>query len=320
MPTYNGELYLEEAVGSVLNQSLHDLEIIIIDDGSKDNTGLILKKLAEKDDRVRVLTRATPSGGPTIPKNQALSLILSPYVCFLDHDDYYHAEKLEKMVQGMDEHPEWVAAFHDLQLVHSDGSYFSGTYLSNADFMRKSSAYLKSIGRDWSDCGSGFYTFMSLNYAAFHTDSVIVCPQRLLADPVSFRQRFRGSDDTDLWLRIGAQGSIGYLNQTLAYYRQHSNNMSSDSLKMTENAVELHQANYLHAKHFMDAQQLKSYRKKIASYQSTLGYFYYKKNLFSQSIFVYAAAAINGMPMMAIKGILKSSIKQLMTHSKADSV
>ncbi|HRF44128.1 MAG TPA: glycosyltransferase [Candidatus Competibacteraceae bacterium] len=312
MPTYNGERFIGRAIDSVLEQSMTGFELILIDDGSIDHTPELLSSYALKDCRIRVIRRETSSGGPTIPKNLALSLIMdSDYICFLDHDDYYHPNKLELMCAGLDKHPEWVAAFHDLQLVTTDGQFFDGTYLSNAGFLSAASKFLRSTAEEgWYDCGTDFYVFMSLRYAAMHTDSVIVAPLRLLKDPIGFRQRFRGSDDTDLWLRIGAQGSIGFLNLVLAYYRQHGNNLSFDLLAMNENAIEVHENNYLHARHFFSRKQLIQYRHKIASYQTNLGYQFYRQGRFFESRLAYTNAIRKGDIIQGFLGILKTYILQ----------
>jgi glycosyltransferase involved in cell wall biosynthesis len=312
MPTYNGQLFIEQAINSVLCQSMSDLELIVVDDGSTDNTSAILEKISKIDPRLRIISRSLPSGGPTIPKNQALSVINSEYVCFLDHDDYYHQDKLKFMCDGMDTHPQWVAAFHDVQLVDVDQKKFQGTYLSNANFLDIASNYLNPIQDSWFECRPDFYNFMSLYYAAMHTDSVIIAPQRLLADPVSFRKCFRGSDDTDLWLRIGFQGTVGYLNTALAFYRQHENNLSTDKIKMTENAIELHQVNYMQAKHVLDTSQLAAYRKKILSYQLDLAYFLYTKKEFSKARSVYSEITKGGAMLNGIKGILKTYLFQFL--------
>jgi len=318
MPTFNGQLYIKQAINSVLNQTMADLELLIVDDASKDDTPTILANLVKKDPRIKVITRTSASGGPTIPKNQALSQVNSPYVCFLDHDDYYHPDKLAQMCAGMDLHPEWVAAFHDLQLIHEDERFFSGTYLSNADFLTAAADYLHPLQDGWYDCGTDFYTFMSLRYAAMHTATVILAPQRLMADPISFRLRFRGSDDTDLWLRTGSQGAVGFLNTVLAYYRQHDNNLSSDKIAMTENAVRVHQDNIIRAKQFFNHHQLAQYRHKLLIYQLTLGYFFYKNKQFANAQNVYIDLISQGYWWAGLIGMAKNFLFKSLDKLKSN--
>ncbi len=311
-PTYNAAEYIAETIESVLGQSLTDLEMIVVDDGSSDGTVAILDSYAARDARLRIIRRSKPSGGPTIPKNSALSLVRSGYVCFLDHDDYFHADKLELMCRGMDQHPDWVAAFHDVQLVSGDKAPHAGTYLSNADFKQAAAAYLTAEGDDCFTCSEDFYIFMSLRYAAIHTVSVIVAPERLLVDPVSFRARFKGSDDTDLWLRLGAQGRIGYIDKVLSYYRIHGNNLSLDTLAMTANAVAVHEDNLLRVRERMNADQLGQYRRKIAAYQGDLAYQFERKGRYRDARAQYRRMLTQGNMTRALRGIAKTTLLQLL--------
>jgi glycosyltransferase involved in cell wall biosynthesis len=310
--TYNGTRYLAAAIDSVLAQSLADFEYIIINDGSTDGTAALLQEYAARDPRIRLVQREQASGGPTVPKNMGLALACAPYVCFLDHDDYFHPDKLARLCDGMDAHPEWVGAFHDVQLVEEDGKPHSGTYLSNAAFKQIAASHLAPLGGDWHGCGERFYEFMSLRYAAMHTISVILAPGRLLRDPVSFRARFRGSDDTDLWLRVGFQGQLGYLDQVLAYYRQHGSNLSSDNVAMTANAVALHEDNYLRAQERLRQPEMAAYRKKILSYRNSLGYGLNRAGRYADARAVYRGMLRTGPSLRALRGIGKSWLLQLL--------
>jgi glycosyltransferase involved in cell wall biosynthesis len=310
--TYNGEKYIGRAIDSIRSQTLEDFEFIIVDDGSTDNTLSIINQYAAIDERIRVVTRAMASGGPTIPKNLALSLTRAPYVCFLDHDDYFHPDKIKELSEALDAHEDWVAVFHDLQLVDSDEQPHKGTYLSNADFCNAAKSFMQPVGDDWYQCASDFYNFMSLRYAAMHTDSVMLARHRLLKDPISFRLRFMGSDDTDLWLRVGAQGQMGYLDIVLAYYRQHEQNLSSDTLAMTRNAVEVHEENYLLARSRFSENELLAYRNKIAKYHFELGYKLSTAGKFSEAKRSYLNALRLRVDYRTLKGLIKVSVLDLM--------
>ena len=313
MPTHNGQQFLAAAIDSVLTQTLTDLELIVVDDGSTDATPALLADYAKRDVRLRVLTRPKASGGPTIPKNQAIAVARGGYLCFLDHDDIYLPGKLAAMCEAMDAHPAWVAAFHDVQLIHGDGRHFDNTYLGDHDFLNAAADYLTPLqtSRPWFECSADYYIFMSLRYAGIHTDSVIVAPARCLADPISFRKRFRGSDDTDLWLRIGAQGRMGFLNEVQALYRIHPGNLSADAIRMNENGIELHRANISYAAQRMNAEQLGRYRAKINKYQTELGYKLYMVGQFGRSRAVYWRALREGALARGLQGIAKASLHQL---------
>lgn len=98
MPAFRAERFIEAAVQSVLAQTFSDWELIIIDDGSPDRTGEIADRLASLDGRIRVIHRERPSGAPSIPRNSGLELADGRYVAFLDSDDLWYPEKLEKQL------------------------------------------------------------------------------------------------------------------------------------------------------------------------------------------------------------------------------
>jgi len=94
VPVYNTEKYLEQAVLSLLNQTLKDIEIILINDGSTDNSLEVLSRLAVNDSRIRVLTQV--NGGPSKARNLGVSVSSGRYLYFMDSDDYISAYTLEE--------------------------------------------------------------------------------------------------------------------------------------------------------------------------------------------------------------------------------
>jgi glycosyltransferase involved in cell wall biosynthesis len=86
MPAYNAEKYLDLSIGSVLAQTYKEFELIIVDDGSKDNTWEICKRYAEKDCRVKAFHKENE--GVSLARNYALDKVGKEYVMFIDADDY----------------------------------------------------------------------------------------------------------------------------------------------------------------------------------------------------------------------------------------
>ena len=95
MPIYNASDYLRPAIDGVLNQTLSDIELICVDDGSTDNSLSILKEYQQSDDRVRIVTEN--NAGPSIARNKGLLRARGKYVIFLDADDFYDYTLLEKL-------------------------------------------------------------------------------------------------------------------------------------------------------------------------------------------------------------------------------
>ena len=96
---YNGAPYIQEAIASVQAQTYPNFRILVADDGSTDNTLDLVKKLSQEDPRITVLHY--PHRGVSATINSAVSASSSPYVAFLDADDLFHNQKLEKQMQAL---------------------------------------------------------------------------------------------------------------------------------------------------------------------------------------------------------------------------
>ena len=95
IPVYNIEKYLKECLDSLVNQTFKDFEVICVNDGSKDKSLDILNEYAKKDSRFIVVTQE--NGGSGSARNNGLSRARGKYVQFLDGDDYFEPELLEKL-------------------------------------------------------------------------------------------------------------------------------------------------------------------------------------------------------------------------------
>lgn len=101
IPVYNVEKYINECVDSIIQQSYYNLEILLIDDGSTDNSLKILKQYSHKDTRIKILTQKNK--GAAIARNFGLSIATGKYVIFLDSDDYFETTLIKKSVDKAEE-------------------------------------------------------------------------------------------------------------------------------------------------------------------------------------------------------------------------
>lgn len=99
VPAYNVEDYIEDTIMSILAQTLSDIEVIVIDDGSTDGTFNVLNRIKNKDSRVRVATR--PNTGVSGARNDGLDMASAEYVCFVDSDDLITSNMLEVMYKAL---------------------------------------------------------------------------------------------------------------------------------------------------------------------------------------------------------------------------
>jgi len=110
MPVYNTAKCLKRSVNSVLTQSFKDFELIMVDDGSKDNSLAICRELAASDPRIKVFTQE--NGGPAKARNTAFAAMQGEYVMFVDSDDWLEADAFDVMMKAVQGHDLAIAHFY----------------------------------------------------------------------------------------------------------------------------------------------------------------------------------------------------------------
>ena len=127
MPAYNCELYIEAAIRSVINQTHTNWELFVIDDGSKDLTCDIVNKLVIKDDRIKLI-KNTHNMGVAKTRNRGLDMCNGDYIAFLDSDDAWHTEKLEKQIKKLlDENGDM--SYNSYDIVDGAGAQSKDAYI-----------------------------------------------------------------------------------------------------------------------------------------------------------------------------------------------
>ena len=126
MPVYNGEKYLRQCLDSVVNQTLKDIEIICVDDGSSDSSLSILQEYAKKDERVIVLQQKNSGAGAA--RNNGLRNSTGKYLSFLDSDDFFEKEMLEKAVRKIEEDQADFVVFRCDQYLNNSDEYKKANY------------------------------------------------------------------------------------------------------------------------------------------------------------------------------------------------
>lgn len=121
MPVYNSSKYLENAVESVLNQTYPDFELILVDDGSTDDSGTVCDVFAKKDARVKVIHKK--NGGLCSARNAGLDAASGTYIGFIDNDDEYDKDALFQAVSVMkQEKVDWVRFSRKRRIIYEDGT------------------------------------------------------------------------------------------------------------------------------------------------------------------------------------------------------
>lgn len=104
VPVYNSSKYINRCIDSVIGQKYADLEVVIIDDGSNDDSLAVCKDIASRDSRVKVFSQ--PNSGASSARNRGLDIATGGYVMFVDSDDWIEPEMLDRMVRVFQDNPE----------------------------------------------------------------------------------------------------------------------------------------------------------------------------------------------------------------------
>ena len=120
-PVYNSQDYLEETILSVLNQTYSNWELLLINDCSTDNSYEIIKKYLEKDKRIKYL-KNDKNSGPAITRNRGIKEAKGEYIAFLDSDDLWYENKLERQINFMQTN-NIVISHGDYEMIDENGKY-----------------------------------------------------------------------------------------------------------------------------------------------------------------------------------------------------
>lgn len=102
VPVYNTELYLKRCVDSILNQTYKCLEILLVDDGSPDNSGVLCDEYADKDERIKVIHKK--NGGLSSARNAGIDRASGKYISFIDSDDFIDKDMIERLYSVLNKH------------------------------------------------------------------------------------------------------------------------------------------------------------------------------------------------------------------------
>lgn len=212
--TYNAQAHLRAAVASALAQTLTNIEVVIVDDCSTDDTMAVATQLAKIDSRV-IVDRLASNGGPAVARNRALALARGDWFAVLDSDDLYVPDRLERLIAvadrvGADIIADDMAVFDDADPEHA--SFFLGqgakaAWIGHADYLRRTRMYAGGA---------------NLGYL-----KPMIRVERLLRLDLRYDPGLRIAEDDDLMLRMLAAGMRYWLQPHVGYaYRRHGNSTS----------------------------------------------------------------------------------------------
>lgn len=206
IPIFNGERYLQESLESIKSQTFIDFEILLIDDGSTDGSMSILKKFAQHEKRVRVISKT--NSGLTDTLNHGLLECRGNWIARMDQDDIASPKRLELQVNKFE-------SDDALVLVGSDFATFD-EQTQKTKLYRVPPTHEQLVER--LERLRGFFPHSS---ALIHAETI----RRIGGyDPLALF-----NEDWDLWLRLSASGKIGSVTECLVTIRKHPQQMTANS-------------------------------------------------------------------------------------------
>ena len=180
IPTYNSSETILECINSVLFQTYSNIEILVIDDGSIDATISILSKLivAEKD-KIQLFQQI--NSGPSVARNKGIFYAKGEYIAFLDSDDSWYPQKIEKQIELYSRNENLVLA----------GTLYS---IGNKQVFPRSLSGIRNI------------SLIKLMLKNYFVTSTVMCPRKILKE-YNFKEDQRYAEDYRLWLQLANLGT-----------------------------------------------------------------------------------------------------------------
>jgi glycosyltransferase involved in cell wall biosynthesis len=204
LPVHNGEDQLEAAVESILGQTLHDLELIVVDDGSADRTPALLQRFAERDPRVRMCRQE--HGGIVSALNRGAGLARAPYLARMDADDIARPDRLAKQAAFLDSNAEVAMVGGSVEYILGEGR-------------RVQLRSLPTAPAEIADrLVAGKHCFVHPT-VMMRTDALVQVG--------GYRPAFEGAEDADLWLRLAERFPLANLPDVVLAKRVHPGQVST---------------------------------------------------------------------------------------------
>lgn len=216
IPVYNAELYLREALESVLSQSYEDFEVIVINDGSTDGSLAILREYEASDSRVRVISR--DNMGLITTLNEIIDNARGDYIARMDADDICMPDRFERQIKFLKENPQVVCVGSKTLLI-DDRGYPICPFHESKDHLAADAANM--AGK----------TSICHPTAMMRREAVIRVG--------GYHKKYKHAEDIDLWLRLAETGEIYSMGEILLKYRQHLDSIGYRETEAQLNSIRM---------------------------------------------------------------------------------
>lgn len=229
IPTHNSAQHLPDAIDSILKQTYQDFEIVVIDDGSTDNTKEIVEKYIQTHgSKIRYVYQKNKGVGSA--RNKGIDESRGTYITFLDSDDVILSNSLLRREQFLNKNPDTSLVFTDYYFITRESNTMNHPRLSENKFLNLSKGTILSIKDDEIVFNQDFYCkFLEFSPLPIFMGTVMMRKEIINAIGL-FRTDVSVGEDNDYWLRIISKYKAGFINQPLSCYQ----NIHSTLTRRTE--------------------------------------------------------------------------------------
>lgn len=211
VPCFNSEKWIEQAVKSVLNQTWKNLEVLVYDDGSTDNSLMILKSLSKQDKRLKILG-GRKNHGIVYALNSLLKEASGEYIARMDSDDICVINRIEKQI-----------AFLEENNLDGCGSWFTEIGLGPSKIVR------------WPHTESALKAAMLFQNTILHPTFLA---HRKVFERFKYRESYQLAEDYDLFMRAAQEFHLANIPEILLYYRRHLGQATQSKRKLMESVTQ----------------------------------------------------------------------------------
>jgi glycosyltransferase involved in cell wall biosynthesis len=230
IPTFNGARFLADTIATVRSQTVQPSEIIVVDDGSTDDSAVVAEQCG-----ATVVRQANRGIGAA--RNAGIEAATQPWVAFLDHDDQWTPDKLERQWRAMERFPEAVLIAADCAAVAPNGEVLIASYASRSVVHYDR---LTIHARD-GDTVLHRHAFDELATTGwFLMPSAALVRRDVLVRAGAFDVRTRRWEDTSCFLRVLKYGALAFIQRPLTLWVVHDGNSHKDGVAMLQGFMELH--------------------------------------------------------------------------------
>ena len=300
IPAYNAAAYLGEAVSSVLVQEGPPREIIVVDDGSTDDTAAVADSFGN---RIRY-RRIPPSGGPARPRNTGIAMARGELVALLDADDVMLPGKLAAAVAAFAGRPRAGLLCTDFQGIDGEGRVIRERWLADYRHFRRA---LQPQPEDDLGLLPARQALHELILANFVGTSSVVCRRETLADVGPFDESLPNSDDRDMWFRIARHGwDFLFIDRPLHGYRKHGVGVTARGGRRIPGMIRVLERQFAAG---LTRDEEKALRKRIAELWTGYGWYLRGEGRFREARAAYERALPRG-GWTALRGWLLAALRR----------